>query len=118
MHAFESLHFGRVGELLVMAALANEHLLADRIKHVAPHCPSDSHFKAEFGCETQYSYYRTMYLINIIWQEHNTPPVTRLVLTSTNCPKHTRLGETERTWAKLRISAKVGDLDYDCDYER
>ena len=44
--------------------------------------------------------------------------VTRLVLASTNCPKHTRLGETERTWAKLEISAKVGDLDYDCDYER
>ena len=44
--------------------------------------------------------------------------VTRLVLTSTNCPKHTRLGETERTWAKLRIWAKVGDLDYDYDYER
>ena len=44
--------------------------------------------------------------------------VTRLVLTLTNCPKHTRLGETERTWAKLEISAKVGDLDYDCDYER
>ena len=44
--------------------------------------------------------------------------VTRLVLTSTNCPKHTRLGETGRTWAKLEISAKVGDLDYDCAYER
>ena len=44
--------------------------------------------------------------------------VTRLVLASTNCPKHTRLGETGRTWAKLEISAKVGDLDYDCDYER
>ena len=44
--------------------------------------------------------------------------VTRLVLTSTNCPKHTRLGETERTWAKLEILTKVGDLDYDCDYEQ
>ena len=44
--------------------------------------------------------------------------VTRLVLTSTNCPKHTRLGETGRTWAKVETLAKVGDLDYDCDYEQ
>ena len=50
--------------------------------------------------------------------QHMCHVVTRLVLTSTNCPKHTRLGETGRTWAKLRISAKVGDLDYDCDYEQ
>ena len=49
---------------------------------------------------------------------HKEKGVPRLVLTLTICPKHTRPGETGQTWERLEISAKVGDLDYDCDYEQ